>query len=197
MGALRPLSTECCCPCVWREREQEPGPAQALTVASAPWPAEPLLLLRQYRPSWLTSQHVWMCCLAGNVCATCSSRLSHTLQGTTEPKGTLRHHHHHGFPLCPPTHPAVPTCSALAAPKLSLHPCIHPCWITLQLSVSQILLFTTQSCFQPIPGRTLHSKAQVSWQVAFSNQPHNSPVCLRLYLPSLWPQENLPGGFIL
>lgn len=118
------MSTECCSPCVWREREQEPGPAQALTVASAPWPAEPLLLLRQYRPSWLTSQHVWMCCLAGNVCATCSSRLSHTLQGTTEPKGTLRHHHHHGFPLCPPTHLAVPTCSAPGCSQ-TLPACSH------------------------------------------------------------------------
>uniref|UniRef100_A0A8C5NSM5 Uncharacterized protein n=1 Tax=Junco hyemalis TaxID=40217 RepID=A0A8C5NSM5_JUNHY len=68
---------------VWDLR-RSPGLPGALTVASAPWPPEPLLLLRQYRPSGLTSQHVWMCCLAGNVWATCSSRLSHTLQGTAE-----------------------------------------------------------------------------------------------------------------
>lgn len=37
----------------------------SLTVASQPSPAVPLLVLRQSRPSGLTSQQVWMCCLAG------------------------------------------------------------------------------------------------------------------------------------
>lgn len=160
--------------------------AQELTVASAPCPAQPLLQLRQYRPSWLTSQHVWMCCLAGNVCATCSSRLSQILQGTAQGKDTLRHHHHHGFPLCPPKHPGCahvlcPGCSQALPASLHLSMLDH--------SPASFLLFTCSLhpvlLPAPVPGWRLHS--QVSWQVAFSHtcsahvkQPHNSPTCLRV-----------------
>lgn len=115
--------------------------------------------------------------------------------------------------------PSVPSRTPWLCPQLlPSSPCIYPCCITLQLAFSQILLFTcshhpvllpagscpcSQCCSllpAPVPGWRSHS--QVSWQVAFShtssghdNQPHNSPRCLRPYLPALWPPREFTWWF--
>lgn len=94
-----------------------------LTVASQPSPENPLLLLTQYRPSWLTSQLVWMCCLPGNVCATCSSRLSHILEAEKVGMGTWSHHCATG---ALGALPAAPLCSCTLPPQSSLSPFYKP-----------------------------------------------------------------------
>ena len=49
------------------------------SVAPQPSPPKPLLRETHLCPSSLTAQYVWMCCWVGNVWATCSPRLSHSL----------------------------------------------------------------------------------------------------------------------
>lgn len=140
LGALM-----CCSPCVpWgihgREREQEARPRCPVTHGGLGAVAGGAAAAAEAVPPVLAHITARLDVLLG------WERVCHLqLPAVPHPAGNSRGQGHpeasspRWFPSVPSRTPRL--CPrALAAPKLSLHPCIYPHWITL--SFSQILLFT-------------------------------------------------------